>query len=284
MIMENKQFDKKEMYLESPSGFMMPFASDEEVLVSLEYGEVSHPSTGQPFHHSGTDYVCPHKPLFACASGTVVGVGRDDVHDQFIKIRYGRFEVKYGHIQDVLVSYGSPVSAGQQVAVSGDFLHFGVLFNGQEINPDEFIAILYGNISLLFSMGMDNYVPLVDFGVDVKTKYDTDKDEIISMMLRYLPEYFDSLSRGTYTPGTAVETNLRNLFAQGAQKNLFFENIPQVSNPLGLGPAASPLVSQVQEQLIGDFLNYVAVRHGQHVTTWTDEQKKKLLMNFAPRK
>ena len=76
----------KDMLLESQSGFMMPFASadDEEIQVTLGFGEQKHPVTGQPFHHRGIDFVCGEKPLFALATGTVVGAGTDAVHGNYI--------------------------------------------------------------------------------------------------------------------------------------------------------------------------------------------------------
>ena len=62
------------------------------------------------------------------ATGTVVGMGNDPVHDNYLTIRYGKYEVKYGHISEAYVGYGTPVVAGQQVGKSGSFLHIGVLF------------------------------------------------------------------------------------------------------------------------------------------------------------
>ena len=260
--------DKKDLYLESDTGFMMPFVPDKECESTLLFGEQVHPVTGKTFH----------------PTGTVIGVGRDDVHEEFIRCRFGNFEVKYGHVSQVNVSYGASVVAGQQIGVSGDFLHWGVSVFGEELDPAELMAILYTNISQLYAMGMDSYLPLVDFGVDVKTRYDKDRDDIIPMMLRYLPEYLNEVTTGQYVPSEYVENNLRHLYAQSAQKGMFFENVPTMANPVGLGPGASQLVSKVQEILIGDFLNFMSLRHGMAPSSWTPEEKKSLLKNFAPRK
>ena len=276
--------DKKDLYLVSDTGFMMPFVPDKECESTLLYGDQIHPVTGKMFHHSGIDFVCNHLPLYAIASGTVIGVGKDEVHGEFIRCRFGNFEVKYGHVSQVNVSYGASVVAGQQIGVSGDFLHWGVTVLGEELDPAELMGILYTNISQLYAMGMDSYLPIVDFDVDVKTRYDKDGDEIITMMLRYLPEYLNEVTNGQYIPSEYVENNLRHLYAQSAQKGLFFENIPTMANPVGLGAGSSQLVSKVQEILIGDFLNYMSLRHGMTPSSWTPEEKKNLLKNFAPRK
>ena len=49
----------KELLLESASGFMMPFAASEEedVQVSLGFGEQKHPLTGEIFNHKGVDFI-----------------------------------------------------------------------------------------------------------------------------------------------------------------------------------------------------------------------------------
>ena len=69
----------KDMLLESQSGFMMPFEADDEheVNISLDFGEQAHPMTGKPFNHHGIDLVASHVPLYAVASGTVIGLGTD---------------------------------------------------------------------------------------------------------------------------------------------------------------------------------------------------------------
>ena len=122
----------KDMLLESASGFVMPFPGheDEDVQISLGYGEQTHPKTGERFHHQGLDLVAYHVPLYAIGTGVVTAVGNDVVHENFIICRYGKYEVKYGHVASVFARYGQPVEAGLQIAESGDFLHFEVRHDG----------------------------------------------------------------------------------------------------------------------------------------------------------
>ena len=96
----------KDMLLESASGFMMPFeaSEEEEIQVSLGFGEQKHPMTGETFVHRGVDFAAHDLPLFALATGTVVGVGTDAVHENYIITRYGKFDVKYGHVREAYVT------------------------------------------------------------------------------------------------------------------------------------------------------------------------------------
>ena len=107
----------KDILLESASGFMMPFeaSEEEEVQVSLGFGEQTHPMTGERFHHRGVDFAAHDLPLFALATGTVVGVGTDAVHENYIITKYGKFEVKYGHVSEAYLTYGMPVSQEWQL-------------------------------------------------------------------------------------------------------------------------------------------------------------------------
>ena len=41
-------------------------------------------------------------------------------------------------------------------------------------------------------------------------------------------------------------------------KNYFFETLPSMANPLGMGMRSIPLAEKVQNLLIADFLNYMA--------------------------
>ena len=233
---------KVELLLESASGFMMPFSADadQKVEVSLGFGEQKHPSTGELFNHHGVDFVAYHVPLFAVASGTVVGVGTDSVHENFIVCRYGPYDVKYGHISNVFVSYGMPVTAGQQVAQSGDFLHFEVSCDGVVLDPQEFVSSLYANIMLLESLGMKGKFRLANIGMNVHTDYDADEEEIMQLLFQYFPSYMNDIRAGAYAVPSRTEQSLRNIFAQSAQKSYFYETVPDLGNPLGLTGRASP--------------------------------------------
>mgnify|MGYP000938297525 FL=1 len=174
--------DYKDMLLESASGFMMPFALDEkeELNVILPFGEQTHPKTGEKFQHQGVDYAVKDRPLYAIASGMVIGAGHDAVHENYIIARYGKYEVTYGHISEAYTPYGTNVKAGQEIAHAGEFLHMGVRFNGKELDPDNFIAMIWANIQQLAAMGITHQPTAEVLGnKKIVTKYDDCQDEII---------------------------------------------------------------------------------------------------------
>ena len=106
------------------------------------------------------------------------------------------------------------------------------------------------------------------------TDYEQDRQEIEELMLRFLPYYMEDLQRGAYRLPPHTEQSLRHVFTMGAVKEYFYENMPSISNPLGLGHKAMPLACKVQNLLIADFLHYLALRHGVYLSTMGDDVKK----------
>ena len=262
----------KEMFLQSATGYCMPYSADEcEPVPILGYGEQVHPQTKEKFFHHGMDLTANGATLLAVASGTVTGLGSDPIHEGYVKIRYGNYEVEYGHVTEIYVGFGMEVAAGQQVAKSGNILHIGVRFDGEEVDPADFLAMLYQNCMSSGMVGDGNT------GIEVPSAYAKDMDEIASLMSRYLPLYMDELRKGSYRPSEQTEKALQNVFVQSARKNYYFETLPSVTNPLGLSDRSVPLASKVQDLIIGDFLNYLAVRHSVFLSTWDESQKKKFL-------
>lgn len=267
----------EEMILQSKSGYCMPFEEQpgKEVAMTLGYGEQTHPSTGEKFFHHGLDFMVNHYPLSAVASGTVSGVGSDSIHGIYQTIRYGKYEVIYGHLANVYANFGDPVVAGQAVSLSNDRLHISVKFDGEELNPLEFLTMLYGNIKALKHQGRIGAIDIDDFDMNIATQYDNDREEIESLMLRYLPLYMDDLRHGQYALSPHREQSLRNIFSLGAMKRYFFEVMPSMSNPLGISQRSVPLACKVQNLLIGDFLDYLALRHNVFLSTLNETLKKK---------
>lgn len=93
-------------------------------------------------------------------------------------------------------------------------------------------------------------------------------------MLRFLPYYMEDLQRGAYVLPEHTEQSLRHIFTMGAMREYFYENMPSMANPLGLGHKSIPLVSKVQNLLIADFLHYLALRHNVYLSTMSGDIKK----------
>lgn len=266
----------EEMILHSESGYSMPFEEPQgkDVELSLGYGEQADPATGEKFFHHGIDFNIRCYMLSAIASGIVSGVGNDPAHGICQTIRYGEYEVTYGHLSNVFAQFGQRVKAGQTVALSGDRLHLEVRFKGEELNPIEFLTMLYGNIRAMRQAAGRDTAGFSDLEMTLQTDYEKDKREIEELMLRFLPHYMEDLQRGAYTLPGHTEQSLRNIFTMGAMKEYFYERMPSMANPLGLGHKAMPLACKVQNLLIGDFLNYLALRHDVYLSTMGGDVKK----------
>ncbi len=266
----------EQMILRSPSGYCMPFEepAKKDVQMSLGYGEQKHPATGETFFHHGIDFNVSHYLLSAVATGTVSAIGSDAMHGIYQTIRYGKYEVTYRHLSNVFANFSQSVKAGQTVAVSGNLLHIEVKFDGEEINPLEFLTMLYGNIKALEHNAMIGADGSEALSMTIPSPYDTDRQEIEALMLRFLPSYFEDLQQGAYCIPEHTEQSLRNIFSLGAGKHYFYETVPSMSNPLGIGMRSMPLAAKVQNLLIADFLNYLAMRHQVYLSTMDEVLKK----------
>ena len=266
----------QDMMLQSESGYCMPFEErDRDVKVTLAYGKQIHPKTKEAFFHHGIDFQAKHYLLSAVASGVVTGLGNDSVHGVYQVIRYGSYEVTYAHLSNVFVTYGKQVKAGQVVAVSDQFLHMEVKYKGEELNPIEFLTMLYGNLKSVEQQGKVGMPEFVTIDMDVHTAYDKDRKEVEDMMMRFFPDYLMDMERGLYNLPEHTQLALRNIFTVSADKGYFFEELPNMANPLGLGVHSVSIAEKVQNLLIGDFLNYMALRHQMFLSSLSALEKKK---------
>ena len=180
--------------------------------------------------------------------------------------------------QDVQMSLGY---GEQKNPVTGEtFFHHGIDFSvnhyllsadGEEINPLEFLTMLYGNIKALEH---NSQMGINELDMNIPSPYDTDRQEIEALMLRFLPSYFEDLQQGAYSLPEHTEQSLRNIFSLGASKHYFYETMPSMANPLGIGNRCMPLATKVQNLLIADFLNYLAMRHQVYLSTMDEVLKK----------
>lgn len=267
----------QDMNLLSESGYCMPFEEKSgNVNISLGYKQ---PMQNGDFNH-GIDFATREYPLAAVADGIVSGIGVDrDGYGLFIIVKYGKYEVTYSALTNVYAQFGQRVKAATVVAVSSDRLHMEVRFRGEEMNPMDFITMLFGNVKVWSQK--DKPQPEYAY-VDVKlfTDYEKEKDEIEQLMLRYYSLYMTELNNGIYMVPERTGESLRNLFTVGAIKNYFYECMPSMLNPLGIGNKSIPLVTKAQNLLIGDFLNYLALRHHIFLKSMDDAVKKKDLMEL----
>lgn len=266
----------QEMILHSDSGYCMPFEErNGDVQMSLGYGKQKHPQTGETFFNHGVDFKVNNYLLSAVATGKVTGLGNDAVHGIYQVTRYGDYEVIYSHLSNVFANYGKEVKAGQVIAVSGRSLHIEVKYKGEELNPLEFLTMIYSNLKVMEQHGRPGAAPqFVTLDMDVCTAYDKDQEEIENLMMRFFPDYMTDMSKGIYVLPEHTELALRNIFTMSAMKHYFFETIPSMANPLGMGAKSIPIAERVQNLLIADFLNYLALRHQIFLSSMSAVEKK----------
>ena len=98
---------------------------------------------------------------------------------------------------------------------------------------------------------------------------------IEELMLRFFPAYLKDLGSGAYRLPQRTEQSLRNMLMMASARNYFFEMIPSMENPMGLGRRSIPMAAKVQNLLLEDFLGYLALVHGTYLSTWDEGLKKK---------
>ena len=266
----------EEMILHSASGYCMPFEEKEgkDVKMSLSYGKHKRPESNETFFNHGIDFNSKGYLLAAVASGIVSSIGSDKEYGLYQTIRYGNYEVTYSNLATIFANLGQRVNAGQIVSMSNDFLHLEVKFKGEELNPIEFLTMLYGNIKALEQTCQHGQSDFASFEMNIPTKFDKDQKEIEELLLRYFPFYMEDLREGTYLLPEHTEQSLRNIFTIGNTKHYFFESIPNLSNPMGLSKRAMPMACKVQNLLIADFLNYLAIRQNVYLSSMSEPLKK----------
>lgn len=266
----------QEMNLQSASGYCMPFCGmHEEVKLLKPYGD----------GNQGIDLEANRYVLRAVADGIVTAIGSNKELGLHQTTRYGKFEVTYAHISNALVPFGKRVKAGSVLAISGNTLHIEVKYDGVEINPIDFLSMIYGNMRMTNQGGSaDSGFPEFDtIDMDIPTDYDEEQTEIEGLMLQYYPDYLMEVARGLYTVPERTEQTLRNLFSLSAVRHCFFETLPSMANPLGVSERAMPIAAKVQNLLIGDFLNFLALRRQVFLSSLDAESKKKDLTKPSPR-
>ena len=108
------------------------------------FGWREHPIYGGQRFHYGVDLAGPiGTPIVATRAGVVTSATYDDSAGYYVVIDHqDGFVTKYLHMTHFIVSPGEYVSAGQKIgemgstgASKGSHLHFGVMQNGEYVNP-----------------------------------------------------------------------------------------------------------------------------------------------------
>ena len=281
--------DKQSMNLVSPSGYAMPFELPETSPLEIvsKYGKQQHPETGKEYFNHGIDFkVAPRTWLKALATGVVSGIASDSKNGFSITVNYrnyasethANYDVIYSNIKEAFCNFGKNVKAGDNIAVSDNTLHVEVRFCGKEINPIEFLTMIRDNLIMQEQrtlQGNNPEIATMDF--NVSTPYDAHRPEIDQMYQRFFGKYMMDLLTSRYHVPNETEQVLRDVLAEGANRGVYYEHVPSMLNPLGLGERSLGIISRVQTLLTHDFLNYLALMHGVFLSAMDENDKKKLL-------
>jgi murein DD-endopeptidase MepM/ murein hydrolase activator NlpD len=116
--------------------------------MSSSYGMRSDPFHGEQRWHAGVDFAGKKgSEIVAVASGVVTWSGKRSGYGDMVEINHGDgFVTRYGHNDENLVTLGSIVKKGQQIArmgssgrSTGPHVHFEVFKNGRTVDPASYI-------------------------------------------------------------------------------------------------------------------------------------------------
>ncbi|MDN2663658.1 M23 family metallopeptidase [Psychromonas sp. 14N.309.X.WAT.B.A12] len=116
--------------------------------ISSPFGTRTDPFTGRLSRHKGVDIAgYSGMPIMATAAGVVTISEARNGYGYLVEINHGSgLMTRYAHASAITVSVGDVVEKGQQVAVmgttgrsTGPHVHYEVLRNGQQIDPNYYI-------------------------------------------------------------------------------------------------------------------------------------------------
>lgn len=117
--------------------------------LSSQYGVRKDPFNGTPAMHKGLDFAsyADDVKVIATGAGVVTWAGERWGYGQLVEIDHGGgLKTRYGHNENILVAVGDVVTRGQAIAEMGNtgrstgpHVHYEVLRNGQQIDPNQFV-------------------------------------------------------------------------------------------------------------------------------------------------
>jgi murein DD-endopeptidase MepM/ murein hydrolase activator NlpD len=116
--------------------------------LSSRFGRRVDPFTGSLAFHRGLDFSAhTGTPVYATASGAVIGAARDGSLGNCVELDHGNgFMTRYGHLRSFAVKRGDRVTRGDIIGYVGNtgrstnpHLHYEVVQNGHSENPAQYI-------------------------------------------------------------------------------------------------------------------------------------------------
>lgn len=132
------------------SGFIFPLDTSGFAYLSSPYGMRDHPISGSYTMHNGVDLAAyTYTPIYASKSGKVTTAELGSGWGNYVVINHGDgFSTLYAHMIYYVVSSGEYVEQGEIIGYvgstgnsNGPHLHFTVYYDGQTVNPMNYIKL-----------------------------------------------------------------------------------------------------------------------------------------------
>lgn len=116
--------------------------------ISSGFGKRNDPFTGKRVQHEGLDFAgIRGSEVLGVASGVVIWSGSKQGFGKLVEIDHGNgYITRYAHNNELLVKAGDGIKAGQMIAkmgatgrASSPHVHFEVLYQGEAVNPYQFV-------------------------------------------------------------------------------------------------------------------------------------------------
>ncbi|MCW8955293.1 MAG: M23 family metallopeptidase [Gammaproteobacteria bacterium] len=153
-----EELEDREQQLSVLENILMSSYMEEEVFpegrpikrgwISSYYGMRTNPFTGKLQFHKGMDFAAKDgSNILTVAGGVVTWSSKRYGYGNLVEINHGNgYVTRYGHNKENLVSVGDTVKKGQVISLmgstgrsTGPHVHFEVLKNGRQIDPQRFV-------------------------------------------------------------------------------------------------------------------------------------------------
>jgi murein DD-endopeptidase MepM/ murein hydrolase activator NlpD len=148
----NVYLDKLSKYWKNQIAWLeaMPagYPIQERISITSGFGKRLDPFKNSWSEHQGVDFqATAGTSIIATGDGVVTKAARDPVYGNLLVIDHGdRFQSRYAHASELLVSEGSKVKRGQAIArvgatgrATGPHLHYEVMREGKPIDPSSML-------------------------------------------------------------------------------------------------------------------------------------------------
>lgn len=92
----------------------------EKIHINSGFGMRRHPIYHKRITHNGIDLSARYEKVYSMFPGTVIKVGQDSRSGKFVTVRTGIYTISYCHLSQLLVKEKEFVSAGTNIAISGN--------------------------------------------------------------------------------------------------------------------------------------------------------------------